>query len=247
MAELPREKCRRNESVDWRTKETIMEENPSWKIIRSLERKINWPRTGQSCRAVATIAKRWSNGWGIILSRASEIGEARADKRTSDRLNPMNERDIDEARMAPLRDYPSPGTFRDDGTRFLIFLHGSTRSPLIGNRCAFNLHPPPHPWFGFLHRLLRLFSDTFGYYVFHVSREIDSHEERGFLHVTSKELRRIIGNGERGNNPSSYRASVWNTDSNKLELAWFNFAFERAIYRPFLGIFKSYLSTWIGL
>lgn len=153
----------------------------------------------------------------------------------------MNERDIDETGMAPLRDYPSPGTFRDDGTRFLIFLHGSTRSPLIGNRCAFNLHPPPQPRFGFLHRLLRLFSDTFGYYVFHVSREIDE-GGGGFLHVTSKELRRIIGNGERGNNPSSYRASVWNTDSNKLELAWFNFAFERAIYLSLFGDFKILLA-----
>lgn len=109
----------------------------------------------------------------------SERARWTADKRTSDRANPMNERDIHSmklGKMAPLRDYiPSPGMFRDDGTIFLIFLHGSTRSPLIGNRCAFNLPASA------LRFLTQITSGIFGYFrhVFHVSREIDSHEGKG--------------------------------------------------------------------
>lgn len=55
-----------------------MEENPPWKIIRSLERKINWPRNwpilpcgGDDCQK---MIERLGNN---IISRASEIGEGR--------------------------------------------------------------------------------------------------------------------------------------------------------------------------
>lgn len=127
--------------------------------------------------------------------------------------------------MAPLRDYiPSPGMFRDDGTIFLIFLRGSTRSPLIGNRCAFNL--PPHRGSDSYIGLPRVFSDIFAvYFTFH--GKLTRTRRGGFVHVTSKELWRIIGNEEWGSNPSSY---LWN----RLELAWFNFAFElRDLFVPF--------------
>lgn len=115
-----------------------------------------------------------------------------ADKRTSDRANPMNERDIHSmklGKMAPLRDYiPSPGTFRDDGTIFLIFLHGSTRSPLIGNRCAFNLPASA------LRFLTQITSAIFGYFrhVFHVSREIDSHEGKGEERIPARHVEGIM-------------------------------------------------------
>lgn len=128
--------------------------------------------------------------------------------------------------MAPLRDYiPSPGMFRDDGTIFLIFLRGSTRSPLIGNRCAFNL-PPTHRGSDSYIGLPRVFSDIFAvYFTFH--GKLTRTRRGGFVHVTSKELWRIIGNEEWGSNPSSY---LWN----RLELAWFNFAFElRDLFAPF--------------
>lgn len=147
----------------------MLEENPPWKIIPcwSLDREINWPSNWPVLEAVATTAKRWSNGgW------ENNVNWSERDRRTNEhRIGWIRwtKGILDETGIAPLRDYiPSPGMFRDDGTIFLIFLHGSTRSPLIGNRCAFNLPAPPHPRLGFLHRLPRVFSDIFAmYFKFH--------------------------------------------------------------------------------
>lgn len=165
-----------------------------------------------------------------MLTRVSEIGER----------GPTNEHRIgwirwtkgilDETGMAPLRDYiPSPGMFRDDGTIFLIFLHGSTRSPLIGNRCAFNLPAPPHPRLGFLHRLPRVFSDIFAmYFTFHGKL---TRTRRGEDSCTSRPRNYdALSEMENGGVIHHRIERSWN----RLELAWFNFAFQlRDLFVPF--------------
>lgn len=97
---------------------------------------------------------------------------------------------------------------------------------ISADRKSMCIQSPPHRGSDSYIGLPRVFSDIFAvYFTFH--GKLTRTKGGGFVHVTSKELWRIIGNEEWGSNPSSY---LWN----RLELAWFNFAFElRDLFVPF--------------
>lgn len=151
----------------------MLEENPPWKIIPcwSLDREINWPSNWPVLEAVATTAKRWSNGgWENNVNWSERDRRTRADKRTSDRLNPMNERDTRWNWDGPItRLHP----FAWDVQRWWHDI--SDISPWIHSisvdrksMCIQSPRTAIHPRLGFLHRLPRVFSDIFAmYFTFH--------------------------------------------------------------------------------
>ena len=187
-----------------------MEENPWWKIILWwLDREISWPSNRPILVAVATIAKRWSNGgWENNNIRASEmdgrqtnIGSGESDERKGYTLDETREN-------GPItRLHP----FAWDVQRWWHDI--SDISPWIHSisvdRKSMRIQSP------------------------RIRASVSYTDYLGYFRIFSPCISRFTGNWlarrKGGRNPSSYRP--WN----RLELAWFNFAFElRDLFVPFL-------------
>lgn len=211
----------------------MLEENPPWKIIPcwSLDREINWPSNWPVLEAVATTAKRWSNGgWENNVNWSERDRRTRADKRTSDRLNPMNERDTRWNWDGPItRLHP----FAWDVQRWWHDI--SDISPWIHSisvdRKSMCIQSPRTATSA-ARILTQITSGIFGYFrhVFHVSREIDSHEEGEDSCTSRPRNYDALSEMENGGVIHHRIERSWN----RLELAWFNFAFQlRDLFVPF--------------